>query len=266
MEITEQNVSFDQKKTEYFYRLGLKVRQAIKKHQTSGLLDKQKRDWRNVSEHCLVVAARAQVMGQWVGLSEEVISKMLVGAALHDFSKKQEIEMAKRATAQNTSAWDAFEQVTHQAVKQLQDEGFDNEVIWLAQAAPYGSIKQTDEILRKENISELETAFLIIHYSDDISQGTEWVSPMLEESDGTIVNQLDRRLRLGENNPKYAKLNEEGRNYFQGETTFQTALRAGHQIEERLTALIEAREHVSFDSKQLPERIDNTLRERINLH
>lgn len=269
-ETAELITPFEQKRKTYFFKLGLVVRRALRQHKERKLLVKQisegelKGDWRNVSEHCLVVSARARILAEWIGLPEATISKMLVGAALHDFSKKEEIEAATKARMENTSAWDAFEKVAEDAKKQLQEAGFEEDVIWLAQAAPYGSINQTEEILNKEHISDLEAAFIIIHYADSISQGSDWVSPMEIDPVGSQVNQLDLRLQIGESNPKYGKLNEEGRAHFQGETTFQAALRVGHRIEDRLSKLIQERERVSFEPKHLPERVDLVIKERIN--
>ena len=85
------------KKREYFVRLGLQMREALKLHKKAGLWERKegKRDWGNVSEHCLVETARVNVFADKLGLSEDVKKDLATAAALHDSFKKGEKEIVE---------------------------------------------------------------------------------------------------------------------------------------------------------------------------
>ncbi len=257
---------FEHQKTWYFGRLGIQTKEALRLHQARGMWDrneKGERDWGNVSEHCLAEVARVFVVADVLGFSEETKRKLMVAAALHDFNKKDEMTIARKAYAEGQSVWEAFEEASIEKTRMMQEAGFSPDVIRLANAAPYGSIPETEEVLQKDTLTEEDVAFLLLHYVDDISRGANWVAPV-EEDDGKRVNELDRRLGRGVGtNPVYMQLNEEGKTYFNGATTWEAALRVGQSIEERLTGLISQNIGQPLDPKDLPEFIDKRVRQNI---
>lgn len=256
----------EHQKTLYFGRLGIQTKEAFRMHRAQGMWDRNvegNRNWGNVSEHCLAEVARVSVLADVLGFSKETKRKLMVAAALHDFNKKEEMTIARSAHSQGRSVWEAFEEASQKKTNAMQQAGFDNDVIRLANAPPYGSILETEELLKKETLTEEDVAFLVVHYVDDISRGAAWVSPS-EEIDGKKINELDRRLGGGiGTNPIYLKLNEEGRAHFNGETVWEAALRVGHSMEEKLAGLVSNKIGYPLDPKDLPEFIDKRVRENI---
>ncbi|MBI4778927.1 hypothetical protein HY797_00550 [Candidatus Falkowbacteria bacterium] len=78
---------FERQKTKYFYRLAIKTREMLKFHKVVGLWQRKggERDWGNVSEHCLVEVARADIFAEKLKLAGEVKRDLVMAAALHDF-------------------------------------------------------------------------------------------------------------------------------------------------------------------------------------
>lgn len=257
---------FEKRKREFFSRLAVRVKDAMKLHKEAGLWDRKdgKRDWGNVSEHCLVEVARADVMANWLGLTSETKDNLMMAAALHDFYKSHEMKKVKDAMASGESNWDAFEESSKESQSLMRAAGFSESVIHLAQSVGHGSFLETEEILKKDALSEDDRAFLALHYIDEYTRGSDWASPAETLEGGKKINELDRRVDKNESNVNYRRLDEEGRVRFGGETTFQAQRRIGHDVEDRL-----AREVVSAgvsveDSKDLPEMIDKEIHEKIS--
>src|SRR5438128_9887041 len=74
-------------KRRFFVRTGLSARPALRLHRVAGLWERRYgvREWRNVSEHCLVEAARVTVFAGWLGLSAATTRRLALAAAAHDF-------------------------------------------------------------------------------------------------------------------------------------------------------------------------------------
>jgi len=145
----------------------------------------------------------------------------------------------------------------------MREAGFDNRVIRLAGSVGTNSLKETEEILKKEFLSQDDIAFLILHYVDDYTINSDWVKQSELSSDNTLINDLDRRMYKNEVNQRYIKLNEEGREHFNGETSFEAQRRIGHLVEERLASLINKNSNQSINSKDLPQFIDTEIKNKI---
>jgi len=76
-------------KTKYFSDFALKHFGKMKILKKGGILGKENKDWRNISEHCLVEAVGADILAEYLGADrEEVVEAVL----LHDWYKRREIE------------------------------------------------------------------------------------------------------------------------------------------------------------------------------
>jgi len=106
---------FDGNKTKYFSNLALQTRQALRLHKEAGLWERKegKRDWGNVSEHCLVAVARSEIFADKLNLPENLKKDLMIAAALHDFFKKGEKEIV---TSEGLS-WSSFEKADQESEK-----------------------------------------------------------------------------------------------------------------------------------------------------
>lgn len=251
---------FIDKKRKYFTNIGLQMREALKLHKKAGLWERNngKRDWGNVSEHCLVEVARVDVFAEKLNLPEDLKNDLKIAAALHDFFKKGEKEIV---TSEGLS-WDSFEKASEESTRQMREAGFSERVIRLANSVGHESLLETESILKKESLSLEDISYLILHYVDDYTIGSDWVKPV-EEINGKQVNNLDFRVNKNEANPRYAKLNEEGRKKFAGETTFEAQRRIGHLVEEKLASIITEKIGLTITPKELPQFIDKEIQSKI---
>src|SRR5437588_8011011 len=114
----QSQVPFESQKRDYFFSLGLKVRRALSLHKDVGLWNRvytdgklvNKRDWGNVSEHCLVEVARIATLAEMLDFSEQTTRELEISATLHDFNKRYEKESMVAAVKSGQSVWNAYEQ------------------------------------------------------------------------------------------------------------------------------------------------------------
>ncbi len=99
------NSIYEQKKKDFFSRFALKHLSELRLHKEFGLLPKSE-GWSNVVRHCLVEAVAAEVMSENLHLSEKETRDLVQAAVLHDFYKRQEMELLKEkgASAENLMA------------------------------------------------------------------------------------------------------------------------------------------------------------------
>lgn len=253
---------YELQKRRYFANTAVKVKSAFKMHKGEGLWERVdgKRDWGNVSEHCLVEVARGQIFADLLGFSPDLSRELMLAAGLHDFFKKGEKEIA---TASGLS-WEAFDEAGRKSSEKLQEAGFSPRVVRLSGSVGHTSLSETEDILKKETLTQDDEAYLAMHYIDDYTVNAEWAAPASIDSDGKKVNEIDKRIDRNAANERYAKLNEEGRQHFNGETAFQAQGRIGHLVEERLAQVINARNNLSVAPLDLPEYIDGLIKAKIS--
>ncbi|MBI3624043.1 hypothetical protein HY218_00235 [Candidatus Saccharibacteria bacterium] len=255
-EVAVPNPDFEAQKTDYFVQLGVHVQDALKLHKARGLWERDaegKRDWGNVSEHCLVEAARAREFGQLLGFEEGLIEDLITAAALHDFYKKDE----KAIVTKQGLSWEAFEEASHESSEAIREAGFSDRIAWLVGAVGHGSLLDTKEILEETEPTPDQEAFLVMHYIDDYTVGSDWAEP------ASGVSNFDIRMDKNEANERYRLLNEEGRPFFNGRTTFEIQRQLGHEIEARLVDMINVRSGQHVSPADLPVFIDDQIRTRI---
>ena len=258
--------TFERKKTKFFSQLALHAKESFRLHKEAGLWERKegKRDWGNVSEHCLVEIARSEIFADWLGFSEETKKSLMTAAALHDFNKKQEIQRVKEAIAEGKSNWEAFEISGKESQQRMTESGFSETVVWLASSVGHTSFANTEAIMKKSELSEDELAYLILHYIDEYTRGSEWAIPAETDRNGDRINEIDRRVDKNIANPNYHQLDEEGRAHFGGATTFQTQRRIGHEVEKLLASIISEKRGDPIESTNLPELVDQDLRTKID--
>lgn len=256
----ESPQQFDDKKRKFFAHIALRVREALQLHKRAGLWERTegKREWRNVTEHCLVEIARLEVLADMLDLPADVKKEAATATVLHDFFKKREGGMSAQMPT-----WSDFEKASEEARHQMQEAGFNENTVRMASSMGHSSLIETERILNKGSLSPEDTAYLLIHYVDDYTMGSDWTKPAEILPDGSAVNDLDRRVLKNENNQRYTRLNEDGRDYFAGETTFSAQRRIGHLVEERLAKLVAEKSARGVDARDLPQFTDREIHTRI---
>ncbi|SRR5258706_762644 len=260
-ESTHSPIDANQKRA-YFVRLGLQARRELSLHREVGLWKRVdgKRDWGNVSEHCLVEVARASVLSDALGLPQRTKEGLMRAAALHDFYKKREREILE---ARGLS-WEAYDESEKEAKAKLKDAHFSRRVNSLAAGSTgHSSLMETEKLLAKKKLIPDEVAFLAMHYIDDYTVNAEWVTPAKEASNGKTTNDLDTRMERNRANQRYKNINEEGLVHI-GERAYDAQQRIGHLVEERLTSLIQANTGKQIDPIRLPEFIDEGVKNAIS--
>ena len=137
----------ENKATKYWASMAFKVRDGIKMHKLTGQLEKGVDTFRNVTEHCLVQVARSEVLGRWVGLSDDLISDMRMGAMLHDFDKKQQITVTREANRVDISPLVEVRKEEGIAKEVLETAGVSERISGLARACG-GDVSQLLEAQR----------------------------------------------------------------------------------------------------------------------
>jgi len=242
------DTEFEGQKSSYFVGLALQVREALTLHHEYGLTKED--GWRNVTEHCLVEVARVQMLGWMLDLHKETIDKLMMAAALHDFYKRYEVQLIKTRGID----WVVYNISSAQSEQILYDKGFDPEVIRLACAVGHESILEAEEILARGQFTEMEVAYLIMHYIDDYTINDEWA-----EFDGLI-----KRMDHNETNSRYQKLDSDGLGKFrEGETTFMAHRRVGLAAEDALSNMLRRIGWELQVNGELPVLVDYLIKVKI---
>ncbi len=194
--------------------------------------------------HCLVVAARAEILADQLGMSSEVKEKLVLAAAIHDAFKARQVAMVDPSGG----SFESFEEAEKAEEKAMRAEGVPIDVIAMAQGAGH-PVRKVDKLLAKKKLSESELAFLIVFYIDSYTQGTSWASS------GDAID-----ARFSRDPSRYPAFDEtaRGRVSVQSEESgFEALKRAGHQVQERLA------HELGVDPADLPQWIDMLIQRRI---
>lgn len=223
-DVRQNNDSFDKNKTHYFSKLALRLKWAIKLHREllwggnrilpnwENIQVRFEWDWSNVTQHCLVVAARTEELSEKLWLSDSITESLMQASIFHDVGKKIE----KEIVTEKWLDWNAFDIAWEKQTEILKEKGYNEDVIYLSWSAGHAALEEVRRILWKwENISQREKAFLILHYIDNY---TVWDT---EFEDGT--NPLKKRIQNNKNNDRYKVLDNDGIDRFD-QTTFDEQL------------------------------------------
>lgn len=229
--------------------------------------------------HCAVQALRARVLAWLLKLDPATAHLLEKAAFLHDSYKANE----RRYMLKHGCDWDSYDRAQVLARRSWEESGmFGSLVMDIAGAVGHESLAIMESRVRAgaDNpgayLTPRELAMLAMHYLDDISIGSDWVTPVV---DGR--NALDFRMERNESSPVYATLNEEGRtrlseqarqagltsdDFLGGKTTYEAQRLTGHRVEQVLATVVAERQNVpQFPVLHLPVIIDNVLRERLRI-
>lgn len=268
------NKSLEEKKQKLFRKLSRQFPLALRIHKKFGLFetDESGKSWKNVSEHCFMEAARVEVFVEKLHFSESDKNNLILAAALHDFYKKFEIEAIKKEIESGGSGIKAYAEVSDKTINLLKENKIKEEIIKIISlvGGHHKVLFEIKKILDKKILTDAEIAVLVMHYIDDYTIGGEWVKPAEKTQNGTIINDIDRKMERNFNNPNYQKMNDEaiifykGHSFFEGKTTFEAMADISHLIEKRLSELIKERNKEIIESAELPEIIDREIKDKIS--
>ena len=256
----------DSNATRYWAGVGFRVREGVKMHQITGQLEKGPDSWKNVTEHCLVQVARSEVLGRLLGLPEDLVGDMRIGAMLHDFDKKQEINVTREANRRGDSPLLSVSAEHIRAQVLLERHGFSERVIRLANASgvDVSQLVEAQRILDQESLSDEDLARLLGHYVDDCSIGTDWVAHSQQGR-----NIVDNRMEQNKLKLDYAKISQEigqqlsSHPKLGGMNIYDAAVFVDRQIEQRFAARIKEKTGEDIDPLTIPELVDQKIRESI---
>ena len=264
--------SFEQKKTNFFSALGVELYKALELHKTVGhLWEKEfdtKREWGNVSEHCLVEAARSEILADWLDFSIDNKQNLMIAAVLHDLMKKYEV-LGIRDKSKDESALQIMRDNSDNAKQLMRQAGIEEDVIEISSFAGGDPeiLLKVKKILDQEDLNDTELAFLIMQYIDGYTINADWVEPLDQI---TMDNAVDHRRRKNELNRINLEIKDdvarefEGLEFFGNKTNVQAVSDLGHLIEEKITKIIFNKTGKTIDPLMLPEFIDDEIRKRIN--
>lgn len=293
-----EKLSGDTKRTMYWFRVGLGVREGLRMHHVSGqiLVDpdinaqyrqlrktpgvseeiktelrRKRRPLGNITEHCLVQVARVKTLGEWLGLKEEVILDMKMGAILHDAFKIQEIMQMRAAEKRGESPLAASKAQSAEDDRILQGAGFNARTLWLANSSggQAAAMLETQRILGKPVLSDEDYAYLINHIVDDCSVNFDCIRPSWTDPTGKQTNIIDFRAEESKSKPGYRKVSEEIVKELQddpvlgGMNTYDAMAMVSHQIEQKLAAAIYSKTGEMVNPLAIPELVDRKIQQDI---
>jgi len=261
--LKQPKTEYEIKKTRYFANLAQRLKSAFAIHQKEGNMWKKegdnKRNWGNVSEHCLVEVARTNVLADLLDLSAQAKKNLMYAAALHDFSKRREKELS---VPKGGITWEQYDrEISGWSKDQIRKNGFSEQIAELSEAVGHGSLLKIEEILKElNNLTEEDLTCLAMHYVDAYTVGSEWVAP----SDG-VTNEINMRTQKNKDNPTLSNLHNDGRRILGGRDYDDVMLDVCRKIEILFVQLIKEKKDVRIDPLRLPEYIDEQIKREILL-
>lgn len=258
----------DSNATRFWAGVGFKVREGIKMHQRTGQLRKGPDSWRNVTEHCLVQVARSEVLGRLIGLPENLMEDIRMGAMLHDFDKKQEITVTREANRRGDSPLFTVRIAHLRDDVLLESYGFNDNVRRLASASGIDApqLVEAQSILDKKSLSDEDLAWLVVHYVDDCSIGSDWI-----QQGEKGKNIIDYRMEQNKTKVDYVKISQEisqglvGHPKLGNMNLYDAGAFVSHQIEQRFAQRIKEKTGEDIDPLAIPQLVDQKIKESIEM-
>lgn len=258
---------------EYFIYLAKEHGRELFLHQNPGKLwdkDAEGKDWSNVTEHCIMEAARVKALGEMLGLPQDILRKLVSAATLHDFNKKEEIRRTREEMASGKSGREGVIAMENENERILKSAGFPEIIISIARhvTGDPEDVYYIKDILDSSPILPEGLAHMVMHYVDNYTRGSSWAEPAALES-GKLINDIDRRNAMNAANPNYQKMNQEGRElnavhpFFKGMTRFEAATALNHLIEEKFAGIIKENKIDIPSPFHIPELVDVRIKEEI---
>lgn len=261
--INEKDVNYRTARRDFFVGIALKYPHAWDMHRDMTQLERPRPGELNFQpavRHCMVEAARAEVFADLLNLSRGMSAAVVEAALLHDSYKKGEVLLMRQ-----DPSWENYDLAQQQARQVWEgSRRFSPLVMDIAGSVAHETIGAMETILAKNDsdLSEEDVARLVMHYIDDYTFEDEWAKEA-ELNGLEKQNDLARRMRKNETNPRYQRLNETGRVHFNGQTTYQAQLQTGKRVEARIARLIEQRRGLVIDPSDLPVVVDNIIKKKL---
>ena len=233
--MSKENIGTNNKenlaKTRYFSDFALKNLSEMKILKKGGILGKENKNWRNISEHCLAEAVGADILAEHLGADRDAVVE---AALIHDWYKRREIEAMKK-----TDGAFGYEKTAEEDESFLREFGIDEIMIKLS----HSNIPERADFEYLKNRSMEEK---IIHFIDTILSGSEFVD-------------FNERLRVVEQKKHNVEFSESFRDKYSGKSLFEvqreTIIIEQQEFEETLN--LQPGELINFIKEKLEERINN---------
>ena len=231
--MNKENFKIDNKenlaKTRYFSDFAIKHFSEMKILKKGGILGKENKDWRNISEHCLAEAVGADILAEHLKADRGAISK---AALIHDWYKRREIEKMKQE-----GGGKGYQDTSVEDVNFLKEYGVDEKIIKIS----HSNIPESADVEYLKNRSLEEK---IIHYIDIITSGSEFVN-------------YEERIRIVGQKKHNIEFSESFRSQYDGKSLFelQQEVAAIEQDEFEKALNIQQGTLIDFIKEKLKERI-----------
>ncbi len=265
--------NFVDKERDYFFSIAREHEKELSLHESSGGLWEKNgngKDWANVTEHCLMAAARAGALARLLGLPDALRASLVSAAAVHDFNKKEDIRLTREDIAAGGSGRKGALASGEESEKILRAADFPELISSLVNCVSGDpkDVYRMKDFLDLAEPSPENIAHFAIHYIDNYTRGSFWAEAADYGNNGG-VNDIDRRNVMNASNPSYEKMNKEGlvlnknHPFFRGMTRFEAAAAVNHLIEKKLAEIIRKRGIDIKNPLDLPELIDKRIKEDI---
>lgn len=205
--------------------------------------------WLSHGRHSGVVAMRVAKVLDLLEITGEVRKDAVAAAMVHDLTKP--IEITHRGKTGVT--WNYYDKVTDLGDQILKEEGFSDQVIWLANSMGHASLVEAKTMLEKGDYTSEKIAWLAIHGADDMSNGEK----------AAAVGIFQERIAKGRNALHLKALNDEGRERVGG-NTHDIQREVGLKVFELLARKLSEKTGDVVTVDDLPLYIDRKIREDIN--
>ena len=217
------------RKTSYFSNFALKNFSDMKILSKGGILGKENKDWRNISEHCLAEAVGADILAEDLGADRK---KVVRAVLIHDWYKRKEVEAMKKIGGVS-----GHKQASVEDERLLREYGIDEEIIKLS----HSNIPDSADSIYLKNRSLEEK---IIHYID------------MATSDSDFMD-FNERLDIVEKKKTAKDFSESYREKYNGKALneLQREISTMEQEEFEKTLNIQQGTLIDFIKEKLKERI-----------
>lgn len=196
-------------------------------------------------EHMFVVTARAQILGELLGLSPKVQRNLTLAAGMHDAYKAVE----RAITGPLEHSYQSFRIAEAAEHASLKEAGVLDELVTLQNAAGH-DWDTAIELINQRDIMDEGWAWLILYVVDMYSRGTNPATTIRE--------------RLATDRKVYTLFDETAREFTpSGEGGFDAMERTGNAALAKIAQEISRRLGITIAAEELPLFIDKELQKRI---
>lgn len=223
----------------------------------------------NIVDHERREVPQVDVLAELLGVNETIRHYLRQAALNHDAPKLWEKKYIGRVGA-TLPAFERLEVIQDRLIKKNLRQAVKN----IMAGAGVPSFARIQALLREKRRRKIpfsewrpfEQAQAILHYVDSITIDDTWhESKAVDEKNEKVVNQLDRRSFRQEGKAGNRRLDNDARRrrVFRGESLHEAQRRLGHQLEAIFVERIRQHTDLVINPLDLPEFIDQQIREKI---